>query len=796
MATTKATPTAAGTAEPLSGPDLKPVHTVTSPNSVLPQQVSSMYSNPQPQNGFSNALDLANMPQMRMGGAHNQNFVDFSLTQPEPYHSAFPSEFGFGPSIQFGFPSLPSHPLPSHPTTAGGMAPISVLIPPLASTTSTNPDPSGIGATGDSFADFFPALLSENPLNGDSQEAIPAESGEKSVGDLFNLTAGLDVFEDPPVLERNVNGEIGGADMKKGGSIESSWNQPLTGSNENNDANGSSLQANKEGSPFVHSSKEANETIVSEDSTVNSASRLHPLGRMDSFGFTTSLNSEALSFDASVNTQKPAASPASNGNPNWPSFEQIPNPQTPIQTGTLIKANESIKSNNDISGELNVNTESLIQRESTTVKGDQKVVDRAKVSPKGKKKKKKGAKSSSNEASSQSGNGAVRNINIAAVPPPPSELGDGSTCTSEDVTSEASITLTEELVSVEARKPRSVNYSLSSSSTPTLVGVSSVAGFRSEGHTPPINASEVTGDLPATTTTTTTTKATTSLQPFADVFDSNEDSSILPDISDLHGGTNKEDKPHLEGGIDDIFDGEFHNVSELAATFGKTEGRNSLLSSIMAARAKNKEVDLNVQIDATDDVSTFKSSTKVSVFERIKDIEDDSSQESHENDQAKELADDILEGSEAVQQYINSAEIHTEEIPEPTDTTIEQLPQALPNHQELVIPDTAAVEPAKPDTEPAKPENPVLENKKLATPEERDPVREDTIVDSGATVPGMFTCISFVLPKRNFYNVMLILVAVGEGIGIQPVVPSESKLAEKAAPMLFKESSVDPDPQP
>ena len=42
---------------------------------------------------------------------------------------------------------------------------------------------------------------------------------------------------------------------------------------------------------------------------------------------------------------------------------------------------------------------------------------------------------------------------------------------------------------------------------------------------------------------------------------------------------------------------------------------------------------------------------------------------------------------------------------------------------------------------------------------------------------------------------MLILVAVGEGIGIKPVAPSESKLTEKAAPMLFKESSVDPDPQ-
>lgn len=41
----------------------------------------------------------------------------------------------------------------------------------------------------------------------------------------------------------------------------------------------------------------------------------------------------------------------------------------------------------------------------------------------------------------------------------------------------------------------------------------------------------------------------------------------------------------------------------------------------------------------------------------------------------------------------------------------------------------------------------------------------------------------------------LILVAVGEGTGIDPVVPSESKSVEKAAPLLLKESSVDPDPQ-
>ena len=682
------------------------------------------------------------MPQMRMGGgAHNnQNFVDFSLTQPEPYHSAFPSEFGFSPSMQFGFPS---HPLPPHPNAAaGGMAPISVLIPPpLASTSSTNPDPSGIGAGGgDSFTDFFPALLSENPLNGDSQEAIPAESGKKSVGDLFNLTAGLDVFEDPPVLERNVNREIGEVDTKKGGPIESSWNQPLTGANKNNNTNGPSLQANKQGHPFIGGSKEANETIVGEES-VNGASRLHPLGRMDSFGFTTSLNSEAPGFDAGINMQEATAPHASSGNPNWPNFDQIPSTQIPDQPGTLnnLQADESSKSKNY---ESKGDAETLIQKESTKVKGDQKVVDRAKASPKGKKKKKKGAKSSSKDTSSRSGNGAVKNVNIASVPPPPppTDLGDGSTGTSEDVTSEASTALTEELASIEERKPRSTNYSLSSSSTPTLVGVSSVTGFRSEGHTPPINTSEVTGDLPATTTTTTNiTTAKKSSQPFQNVFDSNENSSMLPD----HGAKMEESRPSLERGIDDIFDGDFQDVSELAATFGRMEGKSSLLSSIMAARAKTNEADMGM-VFATDDIPTFKSSTNVSVFERIKDIEDDSSQESHENDQAKELTDDPLEGSEAVQQQynVNSAkevptqEVPTKEIPETTETTtMEQLPQASSNHQgELLVPDMA-IEPTKPYMEPAKSENSTSESEKVAMPEERDPISDDTIADSTTAIP-------------------------------------------------------------
>ena len=726
--TAKTTPIA----EPLPGVDLKATHAVTSSTPGLPEQPSSIYSKPEPHNGFSNALDLANMPQMRMGGAHNnQNFVDFSLTQPEPYHSAFPSEFGFGPSMQFGFPS---HPLPPHPTAAaGGMAPISVLIPPsLASTSSTNPDPSGMGAGGgDSFTDFFPALLSENPLNGDSQEAIPVESGKKSVGDLFNLTAGLDVFEDPPILDRNVNREIGEVDTKKGGSIESSWNQPLTGANENNNTNGPSLQVNKQGHPFVGGSKEANETIVGEES-VNGTSHLHPLGRMDSFGFTTSLNSEAPGFDAGINMQESTAPHASSGNPNWPNFDRIPNTQIPDQTGTLIKADESSKSNNY---ELKGDAVSLIQRESTKVKGDQKV---AKVSPKGKKKKKKGAKSSSKETSSRSGSGAVKNINITSVPPPPpTDLGDGSTCTSEDVTSEASAALTEELASIEERKPRSTNYSLSSSSTPTLVGVSSVTGFRSEGHTPPINISEVTGDLPANTTTTNITTAKKSSQ---DVFYLNENSSMLPDS----GTKVEEGHPPLERGIG-IFDGDFHDVSELAATFGKMEGKSSLLSSIMAARAKTKEADMGMEIDATDDIPTFKSSTNVSVFERIKDIEDDSSQESQENGQAKKLTDDPLEGSEAVQQQycVNSAEeiptqeVPTEEIPETTETTtMEQLPQFSSNHQgELVVPDTALEPTIEPDMEPAKVENSASENEKVAMPEERDPISDDTITDSTTAIP-------------------------------------------------------------
>lgn len=47
-----------------------------------------------------------------------------------------------------------------------------------------------------------------------------------------------------------------------------------------------------------------------------------------------------------------------------------------------------------------------------------------------------------------------------------------------------------------------------------------------------------------------------------------------------------------------------------------------------------------------------------------------------------------------------------------------------------------------------------------------------------------------------FNNVVLILVAAVEGVGIKPVVPSEGKAVREAAPTLIKESSVDPDPQP
>ena len=61
----------------------------------------------------------------------------------------------------------------------------------------------------------------------------------------------------------------------------------------------------------------------------------------------------------------------------------------------------------------------------------------------------------------------------------------------------------------------------------------------------------------------------------------------------------------------------------------------------------------------------------------------------------------------------------------------------------------------------------------------------------------MLVCLYLLYCMREiFCDVLLILVAVEEGIGIKPVVPSESKLTEKAVPVLFKESSVDPDPQP
>ena len=654
-------------------------------------RVPSAYSRPLPQNGFNHALDLANFPITRMGG----NFdYPSSLTQPEPYHHSgnpYTGQLGYSSSTQFDFP-IPPHTL-SHPTATtggGGLTPISELIPPVMNTSSTNPGvPSGI-TTGDSFAEFFPALLAENPLN----DASSADS-KRSVSDLFNLTAGLDL---PPNFNAtNQEGKgIGVAAMNKDGAVDTTWNQPMAASDHSNN-NSSSLQNNERGPPIVHGSKEMN---VSEGTIDNQS---HTFGRMDSFGFSPSVDVTVPGFDADGGTpHKPtqASGAVSDNLSNWSDYVRIPN----FESSSVLfnPATSDIDNNN--SGELDLprmpNTEPYVLGKSAQVGTDQNA-DGTRTPPKGKKKKKKkGSKSSSSD---QSGKGMVNNANAAGQAQEPGEC-----TTSDDSALEASVKLTEEeSVGSKGQESRHTSYGLSSASVPNLIGSSSAPGFRSEGHTPPPIASEITANV--------TNSTTIPLKPFTDKSNSTED-IMFPESSNLAGGSieveHQQPLESNESGFDDIFDGELRIPSELSSVSGETEGRSTLLNYIMAARA-NTEQESSTRMQGGHP-DGFKSAA-VPVFKRIKDIEDESSQESEENNDETELSVAHLKTGEIMENMtIGNSVVPTEEICETEESmatggnsdipkeeiceTVENVDDQNPLQPEFVSPDTVAesVEPEDP----------------------------------------------------------------------------------------------------
>ena len=652
-----------------------------------PVQVLSSYSNPQSQNGFKNALDLASLPQSRVANV-GRNF-DSSLTQPEPFQSGnlFPSEFNS--STQFDFP-ISSHPTthpPANATNGGGrLAPqISELLPPVGNNIpSASADvPSDMPTAGNTFAKFFPALLSENPLiGGKPQEVVSSEDGEKSVADLFNLTAGLDLptdFESPlEGLGNSVDhegGGIGAMVMNKDNDIEPTWSEhsaKIMASEHAGTSENLSLQVNEKGPPLVDSLKAANELGINKE-PVN-----HSLDRMDSFGFSTSASSAADNAAAAVTA-----------NPAWPDFVRVPNLYMSSTFGTgQVSVDTSCSNDETNSGELDIprmpNTEPFVLGKNGAVGSDQNTPgDKAKLSPKGKKKKRKGSrKSPSSETIAQSGKGEIDNSSSSIQP---QELANVSG--SEDNTSESCANLTEEPVCIEEKQiPRNVNYDLSSASTPTLHVLSSVPGFRSEGHTPPPpTAGDVTADVPSSTVAT--------LEPFADALlnDPSED-GIMQFTS---GRDNLQIS--VDQNPDDIFDRQYHESSTFPGIDTRLEGRSSiLLGSIMAARAsKGQESDTSIPVD---DVSTLKFATQTPVFERIKDIEDESlldSEEEVSHEPSVPVAP-IEPATETVQPVdmenpvvLTEAEIHVVE-------TIENLvEQNLPVQPEVVLPSTTdAVEPS------------------------------------------------------------------------------------------------------
>ena len=704
------------------------------PSARVLQGPMQVFSNPHPQNGFKNALDLANLPQSRVGNV-SRNF-DSSLTQPEPFQSGslYPGEFRYNSSMQFDFPVL-SHPTthpPPRTTTGGrGLAPqISELLPPMGNNIppASADIPLDIPTADNTFTKFFPALLSENPLiGGKPQEVVSSEDGgEKSVTDLFNLTAGLDLpsdFESPlGGLGSSANqkrAEIGTMVVNKDNDIESTWNEhtnKIVTSEHAGNHESSSLQVGGEKElPLVHSSNYAKEMGVGEESVNPPA-----LDRMDSFGFSTSTSSTTDNAAAAVT-----------GNPNWPDFVRIPNfySQSPFETGQVsVHVDTSSNNNENNSGGLDIprmpNTEPLVLGKNAEVRSNQNTSgnNKVKLSPKGKKKKRKSnRKSSSSETTAQGGKGEVDNSTSSTEH---QELIDISG--SEDHTSEIGVNFMEELVCIEEKeKSKSVNYDLSSASAPNLHVLSSVPGFRSEGHTPPpATTDDVTADVSSSTVTTT-------LEPFADVLlNSPGGDGIMQFATDTSGIDNLQIS--VDQNLDGIFDHQYRESSTFSAIDMKVEGRSSiLLGSIMAARAnKGQESDASIPVD---DVSAFKLTTQIPVFERIKDIEDESSQDSEEVLREPSVCVAPVESANEAVQPVDmehpvvpmEKEIH---IAETIENVVEQNSPVQP---EVVLPSTTDAVESAPLSEPEDLENVVvqkeealLESDVVSFAAEQEPVSE------------------------------------------------------------------------
>ena len=613
------------------------------------------------QNGFKNALDLASLPQSRRGGG-NFDYTSPSLTQPEPYHSGhapFPGDLRFGSSsTQFDFPA------PTHLPTGGGVAPIPGFGPPLGGSNSSSTN-LGVGAppsvnTGSAFANFFPALLSENgsdsrPQAEEEEEGEGLASNGQSVTDLFNLTAGLDHipddFENPLALGSNLNQE------NKSGEIESTWSQQnntiASGQSDYSNA-GLSLHADEKGSQFIHGAmreKHEQNFNVGEELVQSS----NALGRMDSFGFSLSTDNSSSAvgtFDSGVNIHESNPSSSTTnvtatvaGDPNWPSLVGIQDLDTAIQTSSEVSVPPCSDQNNTVLGELDIprmpNTEPYVLGRSAQLGSDPKAAadGRVKLSPKGKKKKKKGSsKASTNDASSQNGKETIDSNGIS------SQFHDSSDATKSDEIFQ------EELVRIEELKMTRANFNLSSTSTPTFGGVDSTIEFRSAGHTPP-NVDDMASEKAESNTAT-------SLEPFADVSDNGEKAPLHLSNGDMDVATGATGIEHLlqpareETGV---------------APDAKMAGRSSLLGSIMAARAsKGSESSTSVH----NDVSIFKSLPPfVPAYKNFDDIEDESSQKVDESATAEIAPSEVAGEAEAL---VDDPPISSEDPPLFTKETTEQ----------------------------------------------------------------------------------------------------------------------------
>ena len=717
-------------------------------------RLQSPYSKPLAQNGFSaGALDLANLPhESENSNSQGFDYTPGALTQPELYRPGRPylgGKVGYATSsTQFDF-SIPATQLTPHPPATSG-EPISGglpvhAIPPLlanGNTSSSSANPGGIPSaipSGNAFAEFFPALLSENPLNSHPQEVMASandNSGEKSVTDLFNLTAGLDLpadFDNSLSISSSggVNRErigIGGSVLMNGtiaADIDPVWTPPVQASGHNDGNISSSIQANNnnnvKGSPFNDSSKELSKINVGGSGSIGNPSH-HAFGRMDSYEFITSVHSTSVhGFDTNllskhdsmhVANSNGAAAAVDSGSQNWSDFVSIPNVSSPPMMSDETSPDTSNSSDvvNHDSHKLAlprmpITEPYVLSKPAAQVKSEQAM--KTKSSPKGGKKKKKkekkdsGKSSPSETAVPQNGKVVMESSVLSARP---QESTDYDFSSGEVAVQAADTQLNQEAVSVdEERQHRNtVSYDLSSASAPSVavVGMNSAPGFRSADHTPPMPTNEDVTEVAAVVSTTHRLESFSNLDRDAVLQLEEKATPMAAAVAASCSNTELEHQNLLmnERDVDDIFNSPLHEFHAFSAIDQKVDGQSStLLGSIMAARGdKACESDVIAQSDD----SAYKLPAQVLALERIKDIEDESSQEESEAHVAEEeVAVALFESSRVNMEHKNSPVVPYEEEGESIEEIMIKVAELDPpiEPETTVYSDNVAPEPTKRD---------------------------------------------------------------------------------------------------